>query len=313
MSKEFVIVTDAGLDLTKEQRALYGIENPPRTTIVWPDGSERDADTDWEKMSPNEFYKMLSNKKNVFASSMPAPQTTLDLFEQFAKQGKNILALTISSTMSGGYSGYCVAAKEIMEKYPDIKISVIDSLRYGPAQGLLAIEASLYRKNGHTFEETVEYINEMRLHVHQCGVLDDLFFLARKGRINKTAAFMGSMVGIKPMADFCNETGMSTVIGKARGYKKFLEVFPRYVQRTIGGYKNKVMVIEHSLREDLANKLVEIVKQTFAPKELIVCSLNQCTGVNVGPGLCALFYVGDERVSPHCEREKSILLELLNK
>lgn len=313
MNKKFIIFTDAGGDFTPEQREKYGLEVPPMTKIVWPNGEEKETDIDWKNITPNEYYKLMTNKKNIFQTSIPAPQTILDRLNEYVAQGKDVLVITISSTMSGGYSAFCVAAKEVMEANPNAKIKIVDSLRYGPAISLLAIEASRCREKGMSFEETYEYINEMRLHVHQCGILDDLFFLAHKGRISKTTAFMGNMVGIKPMADLCNETGLSQVIGKARGYKKFYKVLPKYVSRTIGNYKDKVFVVSQSLREPQSDEIMKIIKNEFAPEHLNYVPLGQATGANVGPGLCAVYYIGDDRVSENCVKEKAVLEELLNK
>ena len=200
-----------------------------------------------------------------------------------------------------------------MEKYPNIKIKVIDSLRYSAAITLLAVEASICRSNGMSFDEAVEYLEHFRLRIHQCGFLDDLFFLARKGRIKKSLAFMGNMIGVKPMADLCNETGQSIVLGKARGYKQVMKVFPRYIEKTIGDYKGKVFVITYSAREKQALEMKKIIEEAFKPEHLIFVPMGQSTGANVGPGLAAAFYAGDEKVSPNCEKEKAILNELLKK
>lgn len=310
---KFVIFTDAGGDFLEEQRVKYNLERQPKSTIVWPDKSEREADIDWKEIAPNDFYALLDNKKNNFSSSVPAPGVVKERLTEYAKKGLDVLCITISSTMSGGYSLYCTVAKEVMEENPGSTIIVIDSLRYGPAISLLAIEASLYRGQGHNLQQTADYINEMKLHVHQCGVLDDLFFLARKGRISSGKAFMGNLIGVKPMADLCNETGLSQVIGKARGYQKFYKVFPNYIRNTIGTVTGKVFVVSYSLREPQAKQLVDIIKSEFAPEHLILLPLGQTSGVNVGPGLAAAFYIGDERVSPNCQKEQAILEELLLK
>ncbi|MCQ2776113.1 MAG: DegV family protein [Bacilli bacterium] len=311
MKYDYVIFTDAGACLTRDVREKYGIEEQPKSTIVWPNGEEKVNDIEWENITPKQFFTLMTNKRNNFASSIPAPQTVVDRLMAYGEQGLNVIVFTISSTMSGGFSEYTVAAQEVKEKYPNIKIEVIDTLRYGPAEDLAAIEASRCREKGMSFEETVAYMREAVLRIHQCGVLDDLFFLARKGRLSKGVAFMGNMVGIKPMADLCNETGLSEVIGKARGYKKLLRILPKFIDRTIGSYKDKVFVIENSLREDLAEKFKEIVVERYNPEHLIMGSISQSTGVNVGPGLCAVYYIADAPVSPHCEKEKAILDELL--
>ena len=311
--ENFAIMTDAGGDFTREIIQKYGIEETPLSKVVWPDGSEKPADLYWETMKPNDYFALMQNKKNNFSSSIPAPQTILDRLTALAEAKRNVIVITISSTMSGGFSAFTIAAKEVMEKYPKIKIHVIDSLRYSGAINLIAVEASLCRSKGMSFDETVKYLDQFRLRVHECGFLDDLFFLARKGRIKKSLAFMGNMIGVKPMADLCNETGQSQVLGKARGYKQVMKIFPKYIQRTIGDYRNKVFVITYSAREPQALEMKKIVEETFNPEHLIFVPMGQSTGANVGPGLAAAFYAGDEPVSPNCVKEQAILEDLLKK
>ena len=311
--ENFAIMTDAGGDFTREIIQKYGIEETPLSTIVWPDNSERPADLYWDTMKPDEYFALMNNKNNDFKSSIPSPQTMLDRLSALAEAGRNVIVFTISSKMSGGYSAFTVTANEVMAKYPNIKIKVIDSLRYSAAITLLAVEASLCRSRGMSFDEAVEYLDHFRLRIHQCGFLDDLFFLARKGRIKKSLAFMGNMIGVKPMADLCNETGLSQVLGKARGYKQVMKIFPLYIQKTIGDPHDKVFVITYSAREPQALQMKQIIEETFRPEHLIFVPMGQSTGANVGPGLAAAFYAGDEKVSENCEKEKAILEELLKK
>ena len=313
MKENFAILTDAGGDFTREIIEKYGIEETPMSTVVWPDGSNRPTDLYWDTMTPNEYFTLMTNKKNNFSSSIPSPQTINDRLTTLAKKGRNVVVITISSTMSGGYSAFTVGAREVMEQYPEVKIKVIDSLRYSGAIDLIAIEASLCREKGMDFDSTVKYLQDFRLRIHQCGFIDDLFFLARKGRIAKGKAFMGNMIGIKPLGDLCNETGQTQIIGKARGYKTVMKLFPEYIKRTIGDPTNKSFVVTYSLREPQALEMKKMIEETFNPKNLIFVPVGQSTGCNVGPGLAAAFYAGDEPVSPMCEKEAVILNELLKK
>jgi DegV family protein with EDD domain len=313
MKENFAILTDAGGDFTREIIEKYGIEETPVSTVVWPDGSNRETDIYWDKMTPNEYFTLMTNKKNNFSSSIPSPQTINDRLTALAKQGRNVVVITISSTMSGGYSAFTVGAREVMEQYPEVKIKVIDSLRYSGAIDLIAIEASLCREKGMDFDSTVKYLQDFRLRIHQCGFIDDLFFLARKGRIAKGKAFMGNMIGIKPLGDLCNETGQTQIIGKARGYKTVMKLFPEYIKRTIGDPNGKSFVVTYSLREPQALEMKKMIEETFHPQNLIFVPVGQSTGCNVGPGLAAAFYAGDEPVSPMCEKEAVILNELLKK
>ncbi len=162
-----------------------------------------------------------------------------------------------------------------------------------------------------SFEETVKYLQEYKLHIHQAGFLDDLFFLARKGRLSKGLAFMGNLIGVKPLADLCNETGLSQPIGKAKGYKQVMKIFPQFIEKTIGDAKDKVFVVTYSLRKEQALQMKQIIEEKYHPEHLIFVPVGQSTGCNVGPGLAAAFYAGDERVSENCAKERAIIEELL--
>ena len=122
MKENFAILTDAGGDFTREIIAKYGIEETPMSTVVWPDGSEKPTDLYWDTMKPNEYFTLMTNKKNNFSSSIPSPKTISDRLMDLAKAGRNIIVITISSAMSGGYSAFTSIGKDVMEKYPNIKI-----------------------------------------------------------------------------------------------------------------------------------------------------------------------------------------------
>ena len=311
--ENFAILTDAGGDFTREVLKKYGIEETPTSTVVWPDGSEKPTDLYYETISVEDYFGLMTNKKNNFSSSIPSPGTIYDRLSALAKDGRNIVVFTISSKMSGGYSAFTSIGKDVMEKYPNIKIEVIDTLRYSGAITLLAVQASLYRSQGLSFDEAVEKLKEYRLHIHQAGFLDDLFFLARKGRLSKGLAFMGNLIGVKPLADLCNETGLSQPIGKAKGYKQVLKIFPQYIEKTIGNAKDKPFVVTYSLRESQALEMKKIIEEKYHPEHLIFVPVGQSTGCNVGPGLAAAFYAGDEPISENCAKERAIMEELLSK
>ena len=311
MKENFAILTDAGGDFTREVIEKYGIEETPISTVVWPDGSERPTDLYWDTMKPDEYFTLMTNKKNNFSSSIPSVGTITERLTKLAEAGRNVVVFTISSKMSGGFSAFTVVAREVMEKYPKIKIEVVDSLRYSGAITLLAVQASLYRSQGLSFEEAVEKLQEYRLHIHQAGFLDDLFFLARKGRLSKGLAFMGNLIGVKPLADLCNETGLSQPIGKAKGYKQVMKIFPQFIEKTIGDAKDKPFVVTYSLRKEQALQMKQIIEEKYHPEHLIFVPVGQSTGCNVGPGLAAAFYAGDERVSENCTKERAIIEELL--
>ena len=57
----------------------------------------------------------------------------------------------------------------------------------------------------------------------------------------------------------------------------------------------------------------KIIEEKYHPEHLIFVPVGQSTGCNVGPGLAAAFYAGDEPVSENCAKERAIMEELLGK
>ena len=99
---------------------------------------------------------------------------------------------------------------------------------------------------GKTLDETADWLEENRLRVHQMGVLEDLFFCKRMGRVSGAAAVMGTLVGIRPLADINEGKGLSDVIGKTRGLAPALKATVDYMARTVERPEEQIMLLSHS-------------------------------------------------------------------
>ena len=310
--KDYVILADSCMDLNKEQRAEFKIENPVPGSILYPDGSDHLADVDWETITFEEFYHRLDKKEN-FKTGLPNLFLISQRVEEYFKEGKDVLAITLSSGMSGTYNAFLTIKNELAEKYPDRKLLVVDSKRYSAGISILCVVASLNRDKGMDIEDNFNYLEEKKLCNHQVGILDNLFFLHRSGRISKTKAFFGTMAGVKPMADFSNETGMPCVLGNARGYKASYKVVEETLKTLMSKEEPRIIIVTHSIREEQADEFVKIAKRVAPDAIVLKCRMGQSNGVNVGPGLAALFYFSDNPVSPNCEEERKLLTAILTK
>ena len=187
----------------------------------------------------------------------------------------------------------------------------VDTLRYCGAEGMLVIAATRLRAAGKTLDETADWLEENRLRVHQMGVLEDLFFCKRMGRVSGAAAVMGTLVGIRPLADI-NEKGLSDVIGKTRGLAPALKATVDYMARTVERPEEQIMLLSHSDRPERAEELRAMVEERFHPKELHVVPVCQSCGASIGPGLYAIFYFG-RPISSGLTEERSLIAELTGK
>lgn len=306
---DFVIIPDSSCDLDAALRQRFDIPDYIRGVIYFPDGHSEPAELDWTKHDPKTFFESMTDKKTVYKTACAPTGDIMATYEQFLAQGKDILSITLSSGLSGTYQTCQLVKRQLLEKYPQRKILIVDSLRYSTALSLLVILAANMRDQGATLEQTAQFLEENKHRVHQMGPMDDLFFLVKTGRISNFKAFFGTLVGINPMADF-NRKGMAQVLGKFKGKKAAFDGVLSYMKGTIENPQEQIIFVAHSNREQAAQLLAQRIREEFSPKEVIVNHIGMSCGASIGPGLCAAFYLG-KPISEDMEEETRLMNYIL--
>lgn len=306
---DFVIIPDSSCDLTKDLRDRFDIPDIIRGVLYFPDGHSELADVDWTKMTPTEFYDSMKGRNVLYKTACPPGEEIIEKFEKHLKEGKDIISPVLSTALSATYNDVTQVSRDLLKKYPERKIVVVDSLRYSTSLALLVISAAIKKQEGASFDEVVAYLESEKYRIHQMGSMDDLFFLVKTGRVGGFKAFFGSMIGLNILADF-NEKGLSEPIGKLKGKKDAFKATIEYIDKTVENPAEQIMFIAHSNREEAANALAELVKEKFNPKELIIKNVGVSCGASIGPGLCAVFYKGAP-ASAGLEKERAIMDEIV--
>lgn len=302
--KKYVILPDVTCDLSNEIREFFKLENYVKGYVHINDKSLRTT-LDWSNISRDDFYKTLANKKNTVSSAAASPEEYYQIFREYALNGVDVISMSLSSKISTTYNLALTAAERVKAECPDSHIYCFDSTRMSGSFGLLVAYACEMQQNGAAFEEVVEWLEENKNRVHQMGPIDDLTYVARRGQISSGKAFMGNLVGIKPMGD-CNTDGYVTVLAKVKGIKKALENTVLYVKEMITDPEEQYLFIMHSDREVYAEQLKTRLSEEITCKRIFVSDVFSGCGTNIGAGMIAVYFMGDP-VSADCEREKKLL------
>ncbi len=300
----FVILADASCDLGEQMQEEYGVRVIP-AHLHLPDGRCIPSFLKWEEFDRNEFYANLSSNPTGYSTAPPNVEEFAAVFEEYAKQDKGMLLLTISSGISGAYNFAQIAQKRVMEEYPNAKIRIIDTLRFGPGHGLIAVYASKLRDEGRPVDEVANYIEANRNRFHQAGWLDDLSFVAKKGRITHAKAFFGTLAGVKPLGEF-DYNGLTTVIGKVKGAKNAYRTLLDYIENTIENPEDQIIFIAHTNRYPQAEVYKQMIEEKFHPKAVFINDVFPMCGINIGPGLMAAYYFG-KPISKDLSEERAII------
>ena len=303
---DYVLLTDSSTDLTKELRERFGVDDYMPGSITFPDGTTHDSTLDWEEISPQDFYMSMS-KDSMYTTGIKNIEVQEAFFEKYLKQGKDILNISLSHSLSNTFDTCRKAAENLKEKYPDRKIICVDSLRYSGADGLLVSFAGDMKNEGKSIEEVAEWLENNKQRCHQTGTVDDLKFLAKMGRCSNVSAFMGSLINIKPLADF-NRDGMNQIITKVTGYKKLYKAMIEYMKATIEPDPKRIFV-SHTFRKAQWLEFQKLVTEEFPSAEIIPTTVNMANGSSIGPGMLVAFYMGTE-ISEGLAEETKILEEI---
>ncbi len=300
-------MADATCDLTKELSEKYGIITIPGH-LVFPEEKELKAFLDWDTVPRDEFYTDLKKRPDEYSTSPANVDEFAGYMEEAAKEGCDMIVMTISSGISGAFS-FASKAKEQVEKKYNVKINVIDTLRFGPGFGLMAVYASQLRAEGKSIDEVTAWIEDNKNRFHQAGWLDDLSFVAKKGRLTHAKAFFGTLAGVKPIGEF-DYNGLTTVIGKAKGSKKAYTALLSYIEGTIEDPEEQIIFIAQTNRLPQAEEYKKLIEEKFHPKAVYIKDVFPSCGINIGPGLMAAYYVG-KPISKDLSFEKDLLNKYL--
>lgn len=317
MSNDFIILGDTACDLNEDIRKKYNIEYI-HSHIIYPDGKDRISTLNWsdfkyfgESCNGEIFYNELKKNPEGYKTSPANIEEVAQIFEKYILEGKDIISISLSSGISGAYNFTVKARELILEKYPNARIKCVDSLRFGSGIGLMVLQAAILRNEGKTFEEVVDYLESNKCRFHQMGWLDDLSFVAKKGRITPTKAFFGTLIGIKALGEF-DYNGLTTPIGKAKGEKTAFDAILGYIEKTIENPSDQIIFISESNRASKAKIFKDLLQEKFNPKEIIINTVYPTCGINIGPGLMAAYYIG-KPISQDLIEEKAIMEKLLSK
>lgn len=247
--------------------------------------------------SPRELVKKMEEGADAKTSQVSLGEYQA-YFEDFVKEGKDILHVTLSSGISGTYNAACTAAKMVMEDYPDRKIVIIDSMAASSGYGLLMDYAADKRDEGLSLDELAAWIEENKLNMVHWFFSTDLKYYIKGGRISKTAGTIGQALSICPLLNVDYE-GKLIPREKIRTKKKVVKrIVEKMIEEADGGinYTGKVFLSDSDT--ELGDAVQALIEETFPQIKGRISRFDiGCTIVShTGPGTVALFFKGKKRI-----------------
>jgi len=276
------IVTDSVADLPSDVVKELGITVIPLLVRfgekVYRDGIDLTAE---------QFYKKLKQSKVLPGTSVPSPGTFAEAYDKLAEDTDEILAIILSSKLSGTYE---VAKQSVGLMKKKCRVEVIDSEWATMAEGFIVMKAAKAAQAGASLDEVIEIARKTMLRVDFLCTFDTLEYLRRGGRIGKAQTFLGSVLRVNPLITL--RDGVVEPAGRAHFRARAIEHLYSFAMSYSG---IEEMAVEDTACPDEAETLVKRLSAKFPKERIYRSKMTPAIGTHTGPGLLLVAILGDKK------------------
>jgi DegV family protein with EDD domain len=208
------IITDSTCDIPDNLIKQYDITIIPHY-IIWGNQQYRDR----VDMQPVDFYQRIKTDLDYPTSSQASIEDFKKVYEEVAAKGASeIIALTVSSAMSGAYHMASEAAKLVR-----VPVSVVDGKSPSMSLGWQVLAAARARDAGMKVGEILAMLDELKTRLVQYVAMESLEYLQKSGRIGNAVKWVGSVLKIRPLISINHKTGLVEPASLSRTHKGVID------------------------------------------------------------------------------------------
>ena len=278
MKQKTALLVDSGIDVPPSIIKEYGIYSLP-LKIIYKDREYSDG----VDIQAEEVYSNLSVE--IPKTSLPGAAEAISILDRIKSDGyENVLAVTLSSGLSGTYNMISLVAKD----YEGLDVQVVDTKNIGIAGGMVAIRAAEYISEGMDFDTLVKTVNEDVPDSKIFFCISTLEYLQKGGRIGLVSSMLGTALNLKPIIS-CNEEGIyynvAKISGRKRSLDKMIDIATEYASK---GKLYNLAVVHGGAAEDAEKVKEKLLSKLSKYKNVFEGQISPALGVHTGPGLVGI-------------------------
>ncbi|HCD07974.1 DegV family protein [Companilactobacillus crustorum] len=209
---KIAIVTDSTSYLPQEIVDKYNITVVPIEVVFNTKTYREDID-----ITTSEFYDLLQKSPELPSTAQPSIGEMMNVYDKLDKEGYDtVISIHLASTISGFVNNL----KSAVQTIDNINVVVYDSQITVRLMGYLAQEAAKMAQGDKPLDEIIERLDILRASIGESFVVDDLKNLVKGGRLSNTSAVIGTVLNIKPLLEFDNDSHKIVAYDKVRSMKK---------------------------------------------------------------------------------------------
>lgn len=271
------IITDSTVDIPKHILDEKEVEVMP--VLI---NFGEDSYLDGVEINLETMIERIERDNILPTTAQITPHRFGETFKKYLDEGYKVIYIGMSSGMSGTYQSACLA-KNMLETED---VEVVDSLSITAGLGVLVLKAIELKEKGLGLKEIVEKLEEVKPHIKTTVTFESLDNLVRGGRLSKTAAMVGSLLGVRIILEI--KDGKMTVRNKVRGGKKAIKEIINDIENS-GVEEGGTVVLLTAMAPELNAALKEYLESKNY--KYIESSVGCAVGIHSGPKAGGLFYI----------------------
>ncbi|MCI8812601.1 MAG: DegV family protein [Oscillibacter sp.] len=273
------IITDSAADLPRPCR-------PEVTVLPMAVTFGEEQFLDGVDLTHRQFYEKLIEGDALPTTSQINPAQFEEAFRQAVDAGENVVAILLSSKLSGT----CQSARIAAEEFPG-RVFVVDSENATIGEQILVLRALSLADQGLDAAAVAKRLEAEKQDIRLVALLDTLEYLKRGGRISPSVALVGGLLSVKPVVAV--EHGEVVMLGKARGSKNGNNLLVQEIRKTSGVDFDRPYLLGYTgLEDSLLQKYIadSAALWTEHTDALPVGTIGGTIGTHVGPGAVAVAF-----------------------
>lgn len=282
----FKVISDTACDLSKEYTDSNNIGLVP--LYVTFDGEKYYKEQ--IDITDDEFYRQMIEEGSYPKSSLPTIQDFIDAFMPSVTAGVPIICICISTLFSGSYNSATNARDQILEDYPDAKITIFNSMQNSSSMALFVHEAERMSKDNVDYDDAVRVLTRMTDLGRIYFTVGSLDYLQKGGRIGKLARLISGKLSILPVIVLKN--GELNIGGISRTRKKaklsMLDCCKKHFSDNDLSYEDYLFNVDSGCDFEEKDEYRQVVEETFSVKcvestEYFPTRIGVATACHTGP------------------------------
>ncbi len=274
--RKFAVVVDSAADIPEHLLEEHDIHVVPIRIQFGERGY-----LDKVSISAEEFFEELATNPTHPTTSQPAPGDFRRQFQFLASHYPDVLSINVTRKVSGTMQAAEAAAERVNAHG---RMHTFDSRNASLGQGLLALHAARCSEAGVDIDTTLKQLDEMRAETQTFGILHDLRFAVRGGRVpgwvKVVADLLRLLAIIKTVPDGRIASG-AFLVGKRHRARRFAH----YIAKRAPEGVPVNIAIGHAVAPQDAEIIAETLRGRVGKiEQLTISELGTAFGVHGGPG-----------------------------